>query len=595
MAWEGAQMTHGNSSKQFCSRLARLIVVAALGVVVGSGEAWGIPIPGLGHAIPTAPPNPNRGPGALTKISGRSSDSIIPMATPASPADPNPQTQVGGGTVRSAAFGAPQTAIEIGFNQANAEAAKDFLGPVINAIIPQQTMAMVLSDPGAAAGAFAGYNIGMTHRLIDGQNLPPNFQGTNAFYQETQSECIAKEQKNNNLTPVDAQNKCLKKPIEIGTDHPSANPDNPNPNSLGTDGPNTLRFTTMAFLSNKEVSKLNGDDMPFEKEKGADSESLADSFRLTSEAFCSIFGDVVITLKSDDQTKVVNSQMQRIGPWTCRQRAPKTDSNKFFNRTQLLNLCKDPVSLDVHRYCRAMYYYDLIKWTMQAQCVAFNNAAVSPRAHLPMLPRSEQECGSGSLLTGESTCPGPWGVTREDWDRTQEDLSLPGYTFTRGTAEAFFWAYGRETPTILGGGINIFEAITSIIKDPLGGLSQGTTLLCGDLGPTGRAEFTKVAKNWKGRHPVWVKAAMRFANARALLWTRDLTMQAWGVIQGFTSTIGMKDLSDQAKQLLTNAYDKDDEATVQKQLEWTAEILKKLELEADLARKSGTGVVGNAR
>jgi hypothetical protein len=57
----------------------------------------------------------------------------------------------------------------------------------------------------------------------------------------------------------------------------------------------------------------------------------------------------------------------------------------------------------------------------------------------------------------------------------------------------------------------------------------------------------------------------------------------------------MKDLSDQAKQLLTNAYDKDDEATVQKQLEWTAEILKKLELEADLARKSGTGVVGNAR
>ena len=242
-----------------------------------------------------------------------------------------------------------------------------------------------------------------------------------------------------------------------------------------------------------------------------------------------------------------------------------------------------------------MYYYDLIKWTMQAQCVAFNNAAVSPQAHLPMLPRSEQECGSGSLLTGESTCPGPWGVTREDWDRTQEDLSLPGYTFTRGTAEAFFWAYGRETPTILGGGINIFEAITSIIKNPLGGLSQGTTLLCGDLGPTGRAEFTKVAKNWKGRHPVWVKAAMRFANARALLWTRDLTMQAWGVIQGFTSTIGMKDLSDQAKQLLTNAYDKDDEATVQKQLEWTAEILKKLELEADLARKSGTGVVGNAR
>jgi hypothetical protein len=72
-------------------------------------------------------------------------------------------------------------------------------------------------------------------------------------------------------------------------------------------------------------------------------------------------------------------------------------------------------------------------------------------------------------------------------------------------------------------------------------------------------------------------------------------MQAWGVIQGFTSTLGMKDLSDQAKQLLTNAYDKDDEATVQKQLEWTAEILKKLELEADLARKSGTGVVGNAR
>jgi len=212
-----------------------------------------------------------------------------------------------------------------------------------------------------------------------------------------------------------------------------------------------------------------------------------------------------------------------------------------------------------------------------------------------MLPRSEQECGSGNLLTGASTCPGPWGVTREDWDRTQEDLSLPGYTFTRGTAEAFFWAYGRETPTILGGGINIFEAITSIIKNPLGVFSQGTTLLCGDLGPTGRAEFTTVAKNWKGRHPVWVKAAMRFANARALLWTRDLTMQAWGVIQGFTSTLGMKDLSEQAKQLLTNAYDKDDEATVQKQLEWTAEILKKLELEADLARKSGTGVVGNAR
>jgi len=56
----------------------------------------------------------------------------------------------------------------------------------------------------------------------------------------------------------------------------------------------------------------------------------------------------------------------------------------------------------------------------------------------------------------------------------------------------------------------------------------------------------------------------------------------------------LKDLSSSAKQLLTNAYDREDEATVQKQLEWTAKILEKMELEADLARKSGTGVVGNA-
>jgi|GEM_PF-5198646 len=588
MAGEGAQMTHGNSGKQFCSRLARLFVVVALGVVVGSGEALAWPFGGIN---PNPAPTPHGRTGSFEKPKGTASDSVAP---PADPAKQKPQT--GGGAVRGASVPPPPKPDVAALQEASAKGVADnFAGAFANTGMANSFLTLAFSDPAAFSGISDAIRTSQALSSDRTFKLPPNYwQGNNSLYYDTLIQCIAKEQKNG-LSPVDAQNSCLGKAIEIGTDHQAANPDNPNPNSLGTDGPNTLRFTTMAFLSNKEVSKLNGDDMPFEKEKGADSESLADSFRLTSEAFCSIFGDVVITLKSDDQTKVVNSQMQRIGPWTCRQREPKTDSNKFFNRTQLLNLCKDPVSLDVHRYCRAMYYYDLIKWTMQAQCVAFNNAAVSPRAHLPMLPRSEQECGSGSLLTGESTCPGPWGVTREDWDRTQEDLSLPGYTFTRGTAEAFFWAYGRETPTILGGGINIFEAITSIIKNPLGGLSQGTTLLCGDLGPTGRAEFTTVAKNWKGRHPVWVKAAMRFANARALLWTRDLTMQAWGVIQGFTSTIGMKDLSDQAKQLLTNAYDKDDEATVQKQLEWTAEILKKLELEADLARKSGTGVVGNAR
>jgi hypothetical protein len=479
--------------------------------------------------------------------------------------------------------------------EAQAQGMDVYAGAYANTDLAQGLMTLSFSDPAAFAAIGKTIDTAQILNTVRTLRLPPNFwTDSSPIFIDTITECIAKEQKNNNLTPVDAQNKCLKKPIEIGTDHPSADADNPN--DLVSDGPNTRRFTTLAFLSNKEFASTSGGDMPFEEESGSDSDSLKESFRLTSEAFCSIYGDVIITAKSDPQTNVINTQMQRIGPWTCRQRDPKTDEKKFFNRTELLNLCKDPVSLDVHRYCRAMYYYDLIKWTMQAQCVAYNNAAVpGPQIHQPMLPRNEQECKSGSLLTGDSECPGPWGVTKEDWDRTQEDLSLPGYTFTRGTAEAFFWAYGRETPTILGGGINIFQSITSIIKNPLGIFSQGTTLLCGDLGPTGRADFTKVAKNWKSRHPVWVKAAMRFANARALLWTRDLTMQAWGVIQGFTSTIGMKELSDQAKQLLTNAYDKDDEATVHKQLEMTAEILKKLELESDLARKSGTGVVGNAR
>ena len=589
-------MTHGNSSKQFCSRLARLIVVAALGVVVGSGEAWGIPIPGLERPIPKAPLNPN----PVTKVlegKGEATYSIIPMATPAGSADTNPQTQVGGGTVLGQTSQALMSPDEAAKEEAQAQGMDVYAGAYANTDLAQGLMTLSFSDPAAFAAIGKTIDTAQILNTVRTLRLPPNFwTDSSPIFIDTITECIAKEQKNNNLTPVDAQNKCLKKPIEIGIDHPSA--DAKNPNELDSDGPNTRRFTTLAFLSNKEFASTSGNDMPFEEESGSDSDSLKESFRLTSEAFCSIYGDVIITAKSDPQTNVINTQMQRIGPWTCRQRDPKTDEKKFSERTQLLNLCKDPVSLDVHRYCRAMYYYDLIKWTMQAQCVAYNNAAVIPQAHLPMVARNEQKCESGSLLTGQSKCPGPWGVTKADWDRTQEDLSLPGYTFTRGTAEAFFWAFRRET--LIGGneGADIFKPIASIFGSVFGGLSSSwkdTTLLCGDLGPTGRADFAKVAKNWKSRHPVWVKAAMRFANARALLWTRDLTMQAWGVIQGFTSTIGMKELSDQAKQLLTNAYDKDDEATVHKQLEMTAEILKKLELESDLARKSGTGVVGNAR
>lgn len=508
-------------------------------------------------------------------------DQMVPLIA----SEQERSAQQSGGTAPGASVApiVPVTAVE---EEASADGVADVVTEVTGTELADAYLTVAYSDPAAFSGIKGAIDFSQLLRSIRTANLPTRWwEGTNSLVFDTIGQCIAKERKNNtNLSDAEAQDKCLASLVKIGTGHQLANPAEPNHDE------NTLRFTTLAFLSNKEFKNETGGDMPFQESSDAD--SLKESFQLTSEAFCSIYGDVLITAKSDPQTKVISTQLQRIDPWMCRNRDPKTDAPKLTNRNQLLTLCQDPVSLEVNRYCRAMYYYDLIKWTMQSQCVAFNNSALpGPRAHLPMLPRNEQDCSSGNFLSSPE-CPGPWGVTRKDWDRTQEDLSLPGYRFTRGTAEAFFWAYRREMP--MGGGSNIFGTIGSIFSNPLSLLSSGSTLLCGDLGPTGRAEFTAVANNWKSRHPVWVKAAMRFANARALLWTRDLTIQAWSVIQGFSSTMNLKDLSSSAKQLLTNAYDREDEATVQKQLEWTAQILQKMELEADLARKSGTGVVGNA-
>jgi hypothetical protein len=77
---------------------------------------------------------------------------------------------------------------------------------------------------------------------------------------------------------------------------------------------------------------------------------------------------------------------------------------------------------------------------------------------------------------------------------------------------------------------------------------------------------------------------MRFANSRALLFTRDIVTTAWTTIQQFSASAEYKDMAELGRQLLQAQYSERKEAQLQHELELLGDMLRKLELEAKLAR-----------
>jgi hypothetical protein len=223
-----------------------------------------------------------------------------------------------------------------------------------------------------------------------------------------------------------------------------------------------------------------------------------------------------------------------------------------------------------------------------AQCNYYNSVYTSADAHLlPMTPRGDQIGGencNGLNLSGADagTCPGPWEVLAKDWDRARTDLSIPGYAVGRGTAEAFFFAYRREVAQ----GEDFFGSLISglLSSIPLvGGVVP--TLSCSGADMNGPYEFTRVARDWgRQRFPTWAATAMRFANSRALLFTRDIVTTAWTTIQQFSASAEYKDMAELGRQLLQAQYSERNEAQIQHELELLGDMLRKLELEAKLAR-----------
>lgn len=407
--------------------------------------------------------------------------------------------------------------------------------------------------------------------------------------------CIRKKMEgSNSMTRVEASNQCQKDQLFKMGDHPQA------PQEGGGGGPtggadgaadgSILRLSTLLFEVDKdrvEVTTLPDGD------GAATPEKVIESYRLTAEEFRRKFGDV--EMKGEVVNNRVKQSVRFVSPWESYDKDEPIDPQEYktalSDPTQLNKLCEKPVSLDFARYCWAFHFYNTIQWTVKAQCDFFNESAELPKAHLPTIPRGGQ--GSALSLTGADEQPGPWGVNRKDWERVAADLSFPGYTFGVKTAEAFFYGYRKEAIRLGAGVKSPFDIFGSLFSSILGGAgSNADPELKIDCSGVGRAQsdFTFVAQNWNRiRFPTFISAAARFANARALLFSRDIVISAWAVIQQYTSSMGYKDLGESARRLLTAAYDSNKEVMVQKELEKVAKTLEKLELEYEMARTQRGG------
>lgn len=404
--------------------------------------------------------------------------------------------------------------------------------------------------------------------------------------------CIRKKmEESSSMTRVDASNQCQKDQLFKMSDHPQAPQDQAGGGAGGANDGSILRLSTLLFEADKERAATT--TLP-DGDGAASPEKVVESYRLTAEEFRKKFGD--IEMKGEVVNNRVKQSVRILSPWEAAYGKddpvnPQEYKAALSDPTQLAKLCEKPVTLDFARYCWAFHFYNTIQWTVKAQCDYFNENAELPKAHLPTLPRGGQ--GSALSLTGSDEQPGPWGVNRKDWERVAADLSFPGYTFGVKTAEAFFYGYRREAVRLPAGISSPFDIFGNLLSGLFGGPgSNPDPELKIDCSGVGRAqsEFTFVAQNWNRiRFPTFISAAARFANARAVLFSRDIVIAAWAVIQQYTSSLGYKDLGESARRLLTAAYDSNKEVMVQKELEKVAKILEKLELEYEMARTQRGG------
>lgn len=402
------------------------------------------------------------------------------------------------------------------------------------------------------------------------------------------NQCIRKKI-DEGLTSSDASNWCLEDQRFTLSQHPQAGGE-----TTTTGDENTLRLSTLLFLSNADAASSSSTLLPA-GDTGA--ENKKQTYTLTAGEFRSKFGDVELEGRHD-KPNAFDQTLRILNPWDATGHNPQDYQSAATNPDELKLKCEQPVSLEFARYCWAYEYYQTIQWLVQAQCAYFNHNNFGAESHiLPMAPRGGQGCSSSVGGSGSGDCPGPWAVDRERWEQARADLSFPGYSFGVGTAEAFFFAYRREVSSVPGG--RGFFDFFGLGGGGLGGvisglLGQRGDLSCDGANYDGNFEFTSVAQNWRRlRYPTWVAAAMRFANARALLFTRQVVIAAWGVIQQYTSSMGYKQLAEAARQLLVLAYDNNREQAVQKELERVAAILEQLEHQARVARTTqGGGVAG---
>ncbi len=405
-----------------------------------------------------------------------------------------------------------------------------------------------------------------------------------ALFKRAMAKCVREKLGTGGISLAEASNSC-RETIDLPglLDHPQATPDGP-PAGGATD---ELRLSTLMFRRRKDSTisqSFLGEGQYVNK-----SDALENNFKLTAEEFKRKFGDVVFISKPQQNAKAVDHYLKKLTPWEATGEDEVAWEDRLGDPSQLdAQVCTDPVSLEVSRYCWARYYYQLIQWLIVAQCNYYNSVYTSADAHLlPMTPRGDQIGGencNGLNLSGADagTCPGPWEVLAKDWDRARTDLSIPGYAVSRGTAEAFFFAYRREVAQ----GQDFFGSLLSGLLSgiPLiGGVVP--TLSCAGADLNGPYEFTRVASEWgRQRFPTWASTAMRFANSRALLFTRDIVTTAWTTIQQFSASAEYKDMAELGRQLLQAQYSERKEAQLQHELELLGDMLRKLELEAKLAR-----------
>ncbi len=409
-----------------------------------------------------------------------------------------------------------------------------------------------------------------------------------ALFKRAMAKCVREKLGAGGVTLAEASNSCRETVDLPGLlDHPAAATSGAGGGGIfgGGAGNDELRLSTLMFKRGK-------DDAISQSFAGVQyigrTDSLTQNFELTAQEFQQKFGDVVFISKPQENAKAVDHYLKKLTPWEATGEDEGSWEDRLRDPVQLDNVCAAPVSLEVSRYCWARYYYQLIQWMIVAQCNYYNSVYTSADAHLlPMTPRGDQIGGencNGLNLSGADagTCPGPWEVLAKDWDRARTDLSIPGYAVGRGTAEAFFFAYRREVAQ----GEDFFGSLISglLSSIPLvGGVVP--TLSCSGADMNGPYEFTRVARDWgRQRFPTWAATAMRFANSRALLFTRDIVTTAWTTIQQFSASAEYKDMAELGRQLLQAQYSERNEAQIQHELELLGDMLRKLELEAKLAR-----------